>query len=106
MAAKFYPTAEQLDTIMTMYATGSSYAAIGREVGISGAVAKRVITDFNTGENPIKKPEKNKSKDTSQKHSYMYSGEIPVEPQAPISKAQFYYQLQLLMKRMVENVSR
>ena len=63
MAAKFYPTPEQLDTIMTMYANGSSYAAIGREVGISGAVAKRVITDFNTGDNPIKKPEKNKSKD-------------------------------------------
>ena len=56
MAAKFYPTAEQLDTIMTMYANGSSYAAIGREVGISGAVAKRVITYFNTGDNPIKKP--------------------------------------------------
>ena len=49
MAAKFYPTAEQLDTIMTMYTNGATYAAIGREVGISGAVAKRVITDFNTG---------------------------------------------------------
>lgn len=104
MAAKFYPTPEQLDTIMTMYANGSSYAAIGREVGISGAVAKRVITDFNTGENPIKKPEKIKSKNKTQKYIYTYEGEVPIEPKTQISKAQFYYQLQELMKRMINNV--
>lgn len=109
MGAKYYPTPEELDTIMTMYKNNASYAEIGRTIGISGAVAKRVITEFNEGTDPTKKSvksEKSKSKNGSQNHSFTYSGEVPIEPPAPISKAQFYYQLQNLMLRMIENVSR
>lgn len=87
MAKKFVPDPELLNTILTTYKTEGSYAAVSRVTGISPAIIKRIITE-NCGP-------------TNGKNYLSYEGLPPEEPKMPISKAQFYYKLQLLMKEIL-----
>ena len=86
MAKKFVPDPELLNTILTIYKTEGSYAAVSRATGISPTIIKRIITE-NCG--------------SANKNSFTYEGLPPEEPKMPISKAQFYYKLQLLMKEIL-----
>jgi len=86
MAKKFIPDPELLNTILTIYKAEGSYAAVSRATGISPTIVKRIITE-NCG--------------SASKSSLTYEGLPPEEPKMPISKAQFYYKLQLLMKEIL-----
>lgn len=87
MAKKFIPDPELLNTILTTYKTEGSYAAVSRTTGISPTIIKRIITENCNIANG--------------KNTLTYSGLPPEEPDKPITKAQFYYKLQLLMKEIL-----
>lgn len=85
MGKKFVPTEEQLEILIDSYQETNNYTKAGSSIGISGAVAKRVLTEALELE--------------SRGKPYTYEGEEPHETKLP-TKHQFYYDFIVMMKEI------
>lgn len=88
MGRKFIPTDEQLKTMVAAYEKEGTYAAAAKSIGVSTAVATRVLKEHYQ-DNDL--------------NIYEYKGGIPEEPDKPLEKAMFYHQLFEFAKEYLTN---
>lgn len=103
MGKKFVPTEEELAVLVSEYRKTGSLTKAGLAIGISRAVAHRVLNEELGDEIPVPKKRATKSAPEQNVFPYVYEGEIPQETSLP-TKNQFYWDLIQLMEEQ-RNVS-
>lgn len=103
MSRKFVPTEEELAVLISEYRRTGSMAKAGLAIGISRAVAQRVLNEELGDEVPAPKKRISKTTPEQDVFPYTYKGETPEETVLP-TKNQFYWDLIQLMEEQ-RNVS-
>lgn len=107
--AKFIPTPEQLNTILTRYQETKNYSQVSRETGLSTAIIKRIISEnegvssasTESAAKPLPKP-KTTAQILAYRKEYQYTGLPPIETVCP--KKSVYYGKMAMLKQEFLNV--